>query len=171
MRTFFLALMLTFSFPAWAVTVSNSAVVPSITVGGRVFTDLTNLKILYTEAGNNNGAVTYAPFVNPDGTNYQVTTGKTFTIYAIRFFNFVVGAATSLRLGYGTTAAAFSTSAPTGATNLLLAANFFPFFNQANTWFEMALNLAVPATKFPYLVGPNSATTTDGVYQIFGYEK
>lgn len=65
---------------AHAASIQPAAAVPSTTVGGRTFTDLTNLKILFCISGASSNCTFRA---QGQSSGYQVTTGKTLTIYAI----------------------------------------------------------------------------------------
>lgn len=81
MHSKILALLLLFS----CLNISDAAVFPtgpSLTVGGRVFTDLTNL-LTFACWATGTGS-TFGPCVKTGGTaGYQVTSGKTLTIYAV----------------------------------------------------------------------------------------
>lgn len=61
--------------------------IPTLTVGGRVFTDLQNLIILSGHANNTrNGTLR-----KPNGSaGYQITAGKTYQIHAAKFWSSVL---------------------------------------------------------------------------------
>jgi hypothetical protein len=70
-----------------ATPIGTLGTIPTLTVGGRVYTDLTTLKIVVgmTKSGGVNGT-----FRVPKATSgYQVTTGKTLTVSSARMLMFV----------------------------------------------------------------------------------
>lgn len=149
------------------------AAVPTLTVGGRVFTDLANLKILFasvTDATNKNSSF------RKDGTSagYAVTSGKTLTVLAVRLYSgavtvgnanlgFILYSDNDVGLNSATsfTNPVFSTG--TGAGSAL--------WSQGGTVLTMpleaALSFAVPTGKF---IGWQNNGTALQTAVLFGYE-
>lgn len=145
-----------------ATPIGTLGTIPTLTVAGRVFTDLTTLITLHAIAGGSN----YATFRLPNGTSgYQVTTGKTYTVYAAKTYLTAAAGWTSMTIGYGDNdVGQTSAAAPTnlvvvgGSTTIPLVAAASPA--EAPTKFN------IPALKYPALV--NVSATGAGV--IHGYE-
>lgn len=65
-----------------ATPIGTLGTIPTLTVGGRVFTDLTTLIILAGYQGSNARTTLRVPGAS---SGYPVTTGKTLTVHAARF--------------------------------------------------------------------------------------
>lgn len=151
-----------------AVAIGNLGTIPTLTVGNRVFTDLTNL---ITLSGFVSGGGNYGTMRAPNGTaGYQVTAGKTYTIHSLIITGGGVTGTGAGTILYGNTDVGTGAgSAPTtpiyyggyGAGGLLTASNFPPSITGTfcNPMFQ------IPATKYPAVI--NSSTA---FYLSYGYE-
>lgn len=149
---------------------NNPGIRPSLTVGGRVMTDMSNLIVLHARFAS--GANRYFGACKSNGTAaYQVTAGKTLRIIAARV---AVGTAASggpIALGYSD--AAITLAGTAGApTN--------PIYNGGSNGVytattgvlgvtEFALNFTIPATK--YVHHDQGTATADGAVTYYGYEE
>lgn len=86
----------------------SEGLMASLTVGGRNFTDLDNLKVLHARSASANS---YSNFRNEDGTNYSPS-GVAFRILAFRVFNNTT-TDNVFQFLYGNDAAGWNTTAPT----------------------------------------------------------
>ena len=77
MRTILLTLAFLLSFPVFAQTASR---IPSFECNGRVYTDMTNFKMLYAAVQTINR---FSAFIDSSG-EYQVPAGKTFRVVCIK---------------------------------------------------------------------------------------
>jgi len=144
--------------------------IPSITVGGRVFTDLTSLLVL----GAYNGTSTkYATFrKNNTSSGYVVTTGKTLTISALNVQSQdSATSTTSMGLGYSTQDVGFnSSSEPSADTFQYGNAGFYVWAcigNQTPFQSERSTIFTVPAASSPFMktIGSGEVWAT-----VYGYE-
>jgi len=156
--------------------VGTVGMVDSLTIGGRTFTDLTNLISLV-------GNVTSGAFTTLrklDATSGYTPSGSNkFKVHAIKMFLVNASAASnsSLNLGYGDTDSGVGGGAPTtpkyvgnDATN----AHIFPipWVGTANgpiqDTFELAYGqpFTIPNTKFPFVTG----NAVQAQVIIYGYE-
>lgn len=162
-----------------ATPIGTLGTIPTITVGGRVFTDLTTIIILQAYM-NSSAATRYSTF-RRTSSGYQVTTAKTLKLHAAKWSGIGTNSG-GFTMGYGDNDVGFSSaSAPTNET--------FPFYGSATNsvmlngrdttsrepvWDEMAFDPNNPngfaATKYPFLLNQNSTTNSNVVCQIFGYE-
>lgn len=143
------------------------SVIPTLTVGGRVFTDLTNLIILTgTLAGAANGYTTMRRINGTAG--YQVTTGKTLTIYAMKALLQVAGncnpAYADADVGNATNTALTN---PIYFTSVL-GAGVTNGNSPLGSWQDTQIQFAIPAGKYMCIV--NQAGATNALYMAFGYE-
>lgn len=151
--------------------------VPSIVVAGRVFTDLTNLKIL---SGRYNAASVpnCTPTLHknpPSTTGYAVPVGKSFNILAIQTRLFVTTAITDpkIYLGYADNDVGSSGSASAFTNFVNLAGSKQSCLaGGANTTQEAAFsedlfNLFVPTGKY---IAVEAVGAGIGFFRIFGYE-
>lgn len=139
---------------------------PTIQVGGRVFTDLTNLIILRGYATNTGYS---SMFQAGSSSAYQVTAGKTLTILAIEIFS--EAADNGAIFLYGDNDVGFNGASPTT-----------PVFNFPTSTAATKLNTAVksitsgwnykwtiPATKYPAFEAQSGGGV--GVWvTAYGYE-
>lgn len=158
-----------------ATPIGTLGAVPTLTVGGRVFTDLPNLIILYGKVVTGGRFTTLRR--GNDTAGYQVTAGKTFTIGAIWGTAEVASSQAAINLLYGNTDVGLdSASAPTtpiylagDATNVIAAGvALLGAAGTPNASFSSfpGLDFRVPATKYPAFKG--SAVGTNLV--VYGYE-
>lgn len=161
--------------------VGTLGTIPTVTVGGRVFTDLTNLKILSTSLAASSNK--YAPLYDttPGGTPgvYQVPGGKTFIIYAIKYRLEQASGGTSLAGGlfYGDTALADNDAGPltnpVGAIsgNAGITSNadliFTDTWGTANPNLEMSIGGQVPTGKYLHIF---QNTALGSHVTVYGYE-
>ncbi len=137
---------------------------PSLTVGGRTFTDLTNLQLLLIQCS----FAKYSTFRTPAGTPYQVPVGKNFRALCIQV-NSSAGSGRST-LGYDTTDrgidnASLTSPAYMGGSAVASQLNF------STSWTEFThlLNFLIPATRYPFIyadVGSGYVSC-----KLFGYEE
>lgn len=145
---------------------------PSITVGGRVFTDLKNLIVLRTAITNVGGATNGTGRLNTGSAGYQVTAGKTLKIKAVRAFGQTFTAAGGFYVCYSDNdVGVVSTTAFTNAkysgnsSSLAICLNV----NAIGVWYETAFDFDVPATK--YAGAQQSSGTYQGMIEYYGYEE
>ena len=148
--------------------------IDTLTIGGRVFTDLTNLIILEMTANTGSGVV-YSTFrLSNSSSGYQVTSGKTFTIYAIQATSLTSTARISL--GYGNTDVGNdSSSAPTSFVaegHLIVAASPSAepprMIIGGGSIVNFVANFSIPSLKYPCFVSDGSGF--QGSAFIYGYE-
>ena len=147
--------------------------IPSIVVGGRVFTDLDNLIILNASViGTTNTNST--PRLSTGSAGYQVTTGKTLKIWAWKMdVTWVTVVSTQvLRIGYQDNDVGMATS--TGFTNRVFDANgggitLGSMATLTQPFQEGLCSLSIPAGKY---MGIEALTTNIGncTVRFFGYE-
>ncbi len=164
--------LLLLSTPAWADISGRSGTAPSVTVAGRTFTDLTNLKVLYCDL-NGTGAITYNACKLASGTaSYQVTAGKTLTIEACQVIAQVPVASSYFNAGYGDTDVGVrSAAAPTNYTSRGAGTDLIPL-GQGTTatlgYTQFLTRWVIPAAKYPTV----KHTATSGYFGFicYGYE-
>lgn len=162
----FSVLLFFVSLSAFAAPPVPSGNIVSLTVGGRVFTDLTNLKTLTAMVASTNNSSLRAP----NGTaGYAVTAGKTLDIVAAKCNVFTSGTAT-YQIGY--TDNDLGMNSATAKTNGVYFAGsaLVGFFNNAAVGMQEfpIQKFSVPATKIPFI----ESNSAGGVVCIFfGYER
>lgn len=140
----------------------------TLTVGGRVFTDLDNLKVLYGNVGQTSGAATLREPNSSSG--YVVPALKTFKILAIEV---IYGANVSgVLVAYGDTDVGMaSTSYP---TNVVYTGgdqvNFSVIGSAANTMAQASVSFNVPAGKYPCSGTIGAAGSAIASIKVYGYE-
>jgi hypothetical protein len=158
-----------------AKPIGTLGTIDTLTIGGRVFTDLSTLIIL--NAGTNTIAVRYSTFRLATATSggYAVTAAKTFTFHAIRgFYNEnVAGNIASVQLGSHSASIGFDSATVidthhTGDTsfrdiNLINPIEGQPFYEHANIGFAVAAGV-YPAMKVSATSGGYVSVTA------YGYE-
>lgn len=147
--------------------VSNQGVIPSLTVGGRVFTDLSNLIVLYGIAQS----ASHTTLRKPGGSaGYQVTSGKTLTIYAVECFTVTAAAGAAFQLIYADNDVGVGSA--TAFTNPVYFAgdpnNAFFYNSATGASLQRAIWYPVPATKY---VGMASGSSNDQNCFFYGYEQ
>lgn len=100
-----------------ATPIGTLGTIPSLTVGGQVFTDLTTLIVLYGSVAT---TTRYTTLRKPGATSgYQVTTGKTMTIRAAKINYITPTGSPTINFLYGDTDVGInSASAPTNPVYL-----------------------------------------------------
>jgi len=138
---------------------------PGLTVGGRVFTDLKNLIVLRALIGAGGNLYGTARQLNASA-GYQVPTGKTLRVWAVREVTSVVNQA--VNIGYGDDdKGTSSASAPTnavwqgGGVSLVLGKNSSQYGS-----YEYPTNFAIPAQKYP---AAYTDSTGGVVVEMWGY--
>lgn len=148
--------------------------IPSVSIGGRVFTDLANLKIL--GAGFDAATTVNSTFRAPNtSAGYQVPVGKKFVVMAIvvKIYEATATASTiGIRLQYSDNDVGMQTStALTNAVTTFGATQASSFGSLANTslgaQFQEAIYFEIPAAK--YLTGINISGKASNAL-IYGYE-
>lgn len=137
--------------------------IDTITVGGRVFTNLTSLIILYGWA-DGTGTSNRCTLRTANGSaGYQVTTGKTLTIRAVRFQT--TGASNTAGVSPGNLAYAdndvgvATSTAFTNSVNMIGNTSFIQW-GRASLYYGSdgdgaAIDFQVPALKYPAYVASN----------------
>lgn len=134
--------------------------IPTITVGGRVFTDLTSLKFL--AAYITTGSTDIYSSLRLTGTSTGYAAVNTLTIYAVQAnFNAANGA---FKLGSGTSSVS-STTAPTGATDEYGVYSYGVGAAYADK--AHPTNFAVTVGRIPYV---QASISGSHVFQAWGYD-
>lgn len=143
--------------------------IDTLTVGGRVFTNISGLLQLYANIVASTG--TNSTFRKPGAASgYQVPASKTFTVAAVRVINNSVAGLIATTLLYGDADVGMAgTTAFTNATYIAGASAASQFFGGSNAAVnfvqETSTNFAVPTTKYPSITSTSACEV-----QIFGYE-
>lgn len=141
--------------------------IDTLTVAGRTFTDLGNLITLGgTIPASPNVFIGLSLTQTASPSNYQVTTGKTLTIGAIRGFSLSTSANPFGQVGYGDTSTSTSGAAtpPTGA--IYSWSGYAHPGTATGEIFETGLDFDVPAQKYPFAI----AAAGNVQLAVFGYE-
>ena len=149
--------------------------IPTLTVGGRVFTDLENLKVLSAYCDCSAGTRYSTLRLHSASAGYQVPVGRTFKVFAIAAVPLLgVAASRYVYPSYGDNDVGLtSAAAPTNqvfpygsqASAVILPSNASP--TAANPRLEMSIRQDIPAGKYPAILGTAGLEFT--VY-VFGYE-
>ncbi len=166
-----LASILLLAAPASADIVGRGNVAPTITVGGRVFTDLANLKILACSATGATlirctMALTTAPTAG-----YAVTTAKTLRIRAVKFRD-DTPASPSTAIFYVSDNDVGQVGVATALTNGAVRSQTFPLLDltaQLDQGNEFSTNFTIAAAK--YLSVQLSAVAKTVYVLAYGYEE
>lgn len=136
---------------------------PFVEVGGRVFTDLTNIKPLYCYIGTT-ASSHWSTFREAEtSAGYSVPASKRFSAYAVSaVIKSGNATATSFNIGYADNdVGQISTATPTVAVYLmgdstfpLIAGHPFPASDSADI--QRPLRFNIPAAKYPFSVTGNS---------------
>ena len=155
---------------------STPAKIESLTIGGRIFTDLDNLIIIsgFHNAGNSTSGL----FLQEDGTQYQVPVGKKLRIWAgvalsidttptanqidFGYLDVPVALNTNV-LGAGTVYCVSSGAYPAATTMNVVAAGNGDFYTRSG--FDIKFDML--ASKYPFMQGIPGA---DAVLTLYGYE-
>lgn len=152
--------------------INSPVLIPNLTVAGRVFTDLARLIILIgpTENAASSSRTTLR---KPSGSaGYQVTTGKTLTVYAIR----AISTANTFSAFLAQTDNDVGIAGNTAFTNPVYFAGlspstdpvFFATLNAAGYTLEIACDFQVVSQK--YLSIDSNSAVNSGSIQAFCYE-
>lgn len=143
-------------------------VVPTLTVGGRVFTDLDNLKMLVGNIDRGNGVATLRDVNSSSG--YQVPGGKTFKVAAVRIV--YSGYISGIEIGYGDNDVGMgSVSQPTnvvfpgGSQN-----NFAIVGKDTNSQYEAPFQIDIPTGKYPCFGSLATGSSAQASVIVYGYE-
>lgn len=144
-----------------SIPVGNLGVIDTLTVGGRVYTDLDNL----IQLAGSIGSSSYAGFrLGTSSSGYAVTAGKTLQISSMIFA--AVSAGATMAIGYCDNDLGANGSTP--PTNPVYIGGFVltSQFNNpvAGTPMDYNFSLDVPAGKFVFMTSQNVTV------RIFGYE-
>lgn len=142
--------------------------IPSLSVGGRLFTDITNLIILSGTA--NAAAGGYCSARKPNASAcYQVPTGKSYRLMAIQVSVLVIAAGATIALGYQDADVGFGTNtAPTNLVQVAGSGNGTGFSTNAIGITEYPLDFLIPAGKYLYTYNGGNVSAVQ--YRMFGYE-
>lgn len=159
---------------SFTASAAYAPLAPSLTVGGRVFTDLTNLIVLQCYVSLNNGC-TFRKTNASSG--YQVTAGKTLTIWAYRLETANTASISNGIPYYADADIGFSSgTAPTspvyiagGAASTIWASTALAAQATSTPGMkEVATEFPIPATK--YAAWNWSAQNGSLMVTAFGYE-
>jgi hypothetical protein len=169
-----LILLLLFTLTPARADVSPGSGIPSLTVGGRVFTDLSSNLIVLWATITASAAVKHSSLRKIGTTaGYTVTSGKTLTVQGCRFLVKTAAAGISLVFAYGDTDVSMNGAAPTNETDSTGNAGFghlIGIINPASTaQVDAPFWDTVPTGKIPEVY--NSTGTIDVMVYCFGYEK
>lgn len=146
-------------------------VIPTMEIGGRIFTDLgTRLKVLVGMHAYNGKNLTLRAMNGTAG--YQVTSGKTLRITALRVSVHTAETETYDRLCYADNDVGISTS--TAFTNQVYNGGAAPAANLASMKtagiIEIPVNFTVPSQKYPCM---ELTSSTNGISYVmaYGYEE
>lgn len=173
MKTWIVSLLLFASTSVWATgaPVGTLGTVPSMTVAGRVFTDLTNLKVLVFGVGSTGNV--RSSFRAPGATSgYTVTSGKTLTIEAISYAAVQATNANDLQIGYADNDTGwFANTAPTNPIYLGATSTAIISFNLGisnNVTVQQLYRFAIPQNKIPFIQANSANGAVSGF--AYGYE-
>jgi len=181
MKTLITILALLFITPTYANSVSK---IPSFTCRGRVFTDTTNLKVLWSGAGI---IADYTGLQSGAG-DYQVPGGKTFRVVCVKVVGYNGTGAMYIGLGYVSAGngpiAVGTVTAPTSptwaygrdSTGALNAENYVITMSIAvadEEHHKVEFNLdwgGIPATSYLFS-RHNGAGSANSTFYVYGYEE
>lgn len=146
--------------------VNTPGTIPSLTIGGRVFTDLSNLKILI---GSPQGAANSNSNFRRAGLGvYVVPAGKTFRILA---YKVIIATAGTMYFGFcDNDVGVASATAPTNATYPVNNSVQMLHSGIANTNTIVEFPCDMTATQNKYLFCSGGGGTFNGTVFLFGYE-
>ena len=147
--------------------ISNLGTIPTLTVGGRTFTDLTNLKILVGDVSTTNKTTMRVPGAT---SGYAVTSGKTFVVDVIEFVN-PNTTVSYIQLTYADNDVGVNQT--TALTNPVYAlSNSSSYYTSATVAGSHNIfypNFRVPAGKYITIVGNVNGSYADTI--IYGHEE
>lgn len=159
-------------FIAGTVTAApvSPPVLPTITVGGRVFTDTKNLIILYGLSNGTNGNSTLRRANATSG--YTPTGGKVFKAYAIKIYNLSSSASYGVSLSQSDNDLGIqSPSAMTNPVTMAGSTSMQPVTTATGLGqtAEGSLDFQIATGKF--LTVTSSSSTNSGNIIVYGYEQ
>ncbi len=145
------------------------ATIESLTVGGRVFTDLNNLIVLYGRAGSGGGGPNATFRLSSASSGYAVPASKVLTIMAYKIIN-LFSSTQVTGLNYADNDVGFiSAAAFTSPVYYAGASNFDLGTPSSGSFLDGDLNFEVPASKY---IGYSNNISTAGIsFFIYGYLK
>lgn len=149
--------------------IGTLGVIDTLTIGGRVLTDLTTLIVLAASYTSNSKATFRQAFPSAGSAGYAVTSAKTYTVAGIKFN---ANAATSLALLYADndvgfdSATAFTNPVYQASGNTTATNIFTPSASSNSTQIEICPMFRVPAGK--YLAISGGAVVASAL--SYGYE-
>lgn len=151
-------------YPPSAATSS----VPILAVGGRVFTDLDNLKMLVGNIDRTSGFATLRDVNASSG--YQVPAATTFRVAAVEII--YSGFISAVEIGYGDTDVGMqSASAP---TNVVYPggsqSNFSIVGPGTNSSYQTSMQIDIPTGKYPCVGSLGAAGSAQAAVKVYGYE-
>lgn len=157
-----------------AQPIGTLGVIPTLTIGNRVLTDLTTLIVLHAGLNEGGGAAIWSTFRKDFATaGYPVTALMTLNIAAAMVLVRVSEATVLAQFGYGDTDVGLaSAAAPTtpkytgGAVN---EHSFAPLTALGVTYYGFP-NVPIPAGKYPFVTSSSAATVIKAHFSVFGYE-
>lgn len=158
-----------------ATPIGTLGTIDTLTVGGRVLTDLTNLKTLVAQAGGsaNTQNCTFRQIGTSAG--YQVPGGKTFNVVALRIYtinDLGIAGASTVDLYYSTTDVGYGTNTATTTTGIAGAgvSTRFPIKSAQGDTVEFCLNWSIPTGFYLTCVGQYNVAGQEAMLYIYGYE-
>ena len=144
--------------------IAGNGIAPSLTVSGRVITDLANLMVLHS-AGDSTNLYATARKGNASA-GYQVPVGKQLRIVAAKITTNLSTGNNIAHIGYGDNDIGTGSSSPP-TNNVRIAGLYLMAFNLANTMqgpIEAACDFVVPAGKYLY----TACAVTTPTWLIYG---
>lgn len=156
-----------------AKPIGTLGTIDTLTVGGRTFTDLANLIVLYGACGSNGGSGLFKPNA---ASAYQVTAGKTLQLWAMRVHQNEAntnGGDHSLNFAYCDNAIAINAStSPTNPVYMYGASTDGLGYGQQvtnpNFLYEVGFRFDIIATKYGYVT--SGVASPNFLITVFGYE-
>lgn len=150
------------------MNIATPQAIPSITIGGRVFTDLKNLLILGGPTGGAVYGITTCRKQNGTA-GYQTTAGKTLRITALEVTVLTAVATSCVSMGYSDTdLGRLVNTAPTNPVYMEGVAGY-GFSTSETGIYQYACNFTIPAGKYLFVNGNGNASLTQ--CRLYGYEE
>ncbi len=149
--------------------IGSSGIIPTITVGDRVFTDLDNL-VQVSGFVNQSGGSAFSIFRKANSSAaYAPPTGKSFLIQAYKFVYESNGSGGSVLLGYNNSDFGILAGGPAVSPVYYSGSNIFgPITSLGSIEYASSISpFSVPAGKFPFV---QSLATIVGMIMLYGYE-
>jgi hypothetical protein len=156
-----------------AKPIGTLGVIDTLTIGGRVFTDLANLITLFAEGGSTNGFTT---FRQPNASSGYTPSGSNSFLLAALYINPSAPSlpSTGIAYGYGDTDVGVSSASP--PTNPVYPGNSVTItdiiaYGSTTNLFQPTLvypNFKTPNTKYPFF--SNDSGAGQFTCQGYGYE-